>query len=209
MYTFLPFSPPLFTTLHTTQCHAHISKYTYIPQQMNSKGSSYLHEMYVYSLLNDDSHCWTLTKNELLVLWHKPDSAAGLVFHLTLLGWRHARKKPVLIWSRSPQMYSSRFQRSSWGLHCMSKSHWLEGWSHCRLPGTVRRMTRQSLTEESTKRQSILTREERQASINMQVIYIGQIIYNTYAIRDPQCILWVSYKPFFSFTANGTRSNVK
>lgn len=25
-------------------------------------------------------------KNELLVMWHKPDSAAELMFHLTLLG---------------------------------------------------------------------------------------------------------------------------
>ena len=43
-------------------------------------------------------------------------------------------------------------------------------------------MTHQSLTEESTKRRSILARDERHASMNMQAIYKGQNIYNTYAI---------------------------
>ena len=57
---FSPFlSPTLHHTTHTTQCHAHISNN--IPQQMNSKGSSYLHEMCAYSLVND-SQCWTLTE---------------------------------------------------------------------------------------------------------------------------------------------------
>lgn len=116
-------------------------------------------------------------------LWHKPDSANEVVFHLKHPGWQYAPQSLVLIWSHSLQMYSSKFQRSSWGLHYISKSHWLEGWSRCRLPGMARKRTRQSLMEESTKRQSILTREERQASMNMQAIYIGQNIYNTYPIR--------------------------